>query len=366
MRRFLPQGYDRQVPNEEGHLFEGPACRGRDVGIVEADAGIKEGTKLLNYFNEMTAFYEQDWPNRLNSSSSMLYMLLLHMGNKLFWEEGFEVSSKVLRAKAGISDRKTLDRARALLVEKGLILYTPTQPAKGLGKYTIVGLASPKGGPRRRMPNSGKDDHCRSSHESCDEAAPDLENTDTSAVGPNPGDKSPYSYPGAEAGDVLWNKSPVVSLYPGNNSPHGDRTNAPKPRFGVGSRPSIKKQNYKHTKHSSANANETSDDSVSSRELIRELVQNFRSIEGITSAKGDYPFIGCLYNEFGFEGVLSAIHELAMAAATAKIEKPLIYLKSILVKRRSGFYGTGFISYAAQLREEVDPVERYRYDRYEG
>jgi hypothetical protein len=55
-----------------------------------------------------------------------------------------------------------------------------------------------------------------------------------------------------------------------------------------------------------------------------------------------------------------------MAAATAKIEKPLIYLKSILVKRRSGFYGTGFISYAAQLREEVDPVERYRYDRYEG
>ena len=51
-------------------------------------------------------------------------------------------------------------------------------------------------------------------------------------------------------------------------------------------------------------------------------------------AKGDYPFIGSLYNEFGYQRVLSGIHELALAAVTTQLVKPLIYLKAIL--KRAG------------------------------
>lgn len=70
-------------------------------------------------------------------------------------------------------------------------------------------------------------------------------------------------------------------------------------------------------------------------DLIAELVENYRAVPGITPAKGDFAFIGALYNEHGYEQVLSAINKLQMAVAVQQIEKPLVYLKGILKNRES-------------------------------
>jgi hypothetical protein len=71
-------------------------------------------------------------------------------------------------------------------------------------------------------------------------------------------------------------------------------------------------------------------DKPTNSELIAELTQNYREIEGITKAKGDYAFIGGLYNEYGYERLLSALNLLQMAAAVQELKKPLVYLHGIL------------------------------------
>jgi hypothetical protein len=68
-------------------------------------------------------------------------------------------------------------------------------------------------------------------------------------------------------------------------------------------------------------------------ELINELTEQYRAIEGIQPAKGDHSFIGALYNKHGYDRVLDAINELQMAAATQELKKPLLYLKGILEPR---------------------------------
>ena len=68
------------------------------------------------------------------------------------------------------------------------------------------------------------------------------------------------------------------------------------------------------------------------KELIAELVDMYRDIEGVTPTKGDYPFMGALYNEYGYAEVAAALNELTMVMATERIEKPLVYLKAILRK----------------------------------
>ncbi len=67
----------------------------------------------------------------------------------------------------------------------------------------------------------------------------------------------------------------------------------------------------------------------SNRELIAELVEEYRAIEGIEPRKGDYAFVGALYNRYGYDRVLEAIQELALAAAVQEIGKPLLYLKTV-------------------------------------
>lgn len=76
--------------------------------------------------------------------------------------------------------------------------------------------------------------------------------------------------------------------------------------------------------------NKSEDDIPTSRELIAELVREYRSLEGVVGSKGDYAFIGGLYNSYGYEEVLCAIVKLGMAMVVQQIEKPLLYLKGIL------------------------------------
>lgn len=67
------------------------------------------------------------------------------------------------------------------------------------------------------------------------------------------------------------------------------------------------------------------------REIIAELVDNYRSIGGVKPLKGDYAFIGGLYNEFGYRKVYEALNKLELTMAAEEIEKPLLYLRGILV-----------------------------------
>jgi hypothetical protein len=69
------------------------------------------------------------------------------------------------------------------------------------------------------------------------------------------------------------------------------------------------------------------------KDLIAELTGAYRAIEGIKPAKGDYAFVGALYNQYGYDQVLTAINKLQMAAAVQQLEKPLLYLKGILEKQ---------------------------------
>lgn len=73
---------------------------------------------------------------------------------------------------------------------------------------------------------------------------------------------------------------------------------------------------------------------ITNRDLIAELGDAYRAIPGIPHSKGDYAFIGRLYNDFGYDRVLEAINELAYRVEAGHIPtNPLVYLKGI-VKRQ--------------------------------
>ncbi len=68
------------------------------------------------------------------------------------------------------------------------------------------------------------------------------------------------------------------------------------------------------------------------QQLIAELVRKYRET-GAKSQKGDYPFIGRLYNEFGYDRVLMGINALGYKlAAGFHPDDPLIYLGGIVRK----------------------------------
>jgi hypothetical protein len=60
------------------------------------------------------------------------------------------------------------------------------------------------------------------------------------------------------------------------------------------------------------------------------LTAEYRSIEGVEPQKGDFAFIGALYNEYGYDRVLCALNRLRQAMAVQPLQRPLVYLKGIL------------------------------------
>ncbi len=70
------------------------------------------------------------------------------------------------------------------------------------------------------------------------------------------------------------------------------------------------------------------------QELIAELTNGYRSVINESKhADGDYAFVGALYNQHGYDQVLTAINKLELAAATQDLKKPLLYLQGILDKQ---------------------------------
>lgn len=90
----------------------------------------------MNYIKQLNQFHDIKTLNPLSSNAQCLYLNLLHINNKCNWITEFVVSNTMLIALTGI-DRRTLDRTRNELIQKGYIEYK-----KGIGnqagKYLIV------------------------------------------------------------------------------------------------------------------------------------------------------------------------------------------------------------------------------------
>lgn len=93
----------------------------------------------MDYIKEMNAFYDLDMANQLTPNAISLYFALLNIANKLYWKADFTVSNLTLQSRSGIADRKTLDRARNQLIQKGLIEYKPSGKVNQAGSYTVLG-----------------------------------------------------------------------------------------------------------------------------------------------------------------------------------------------------------------------------------
>ncbi len=72
---------------------------------------------------------------------------------------------------------------------------------------------------------------------------------------------------------------------------------------------------------------------VTNKELIAELVNEYRQLPNIEPKNGDYAFMGALYNEYGYSEVLCSINKLQATLAVQGLEKPLLYLRGILNNR---------------------------------
>lgn len=92
----------------------------------------------MNYLKQLNAFFELLFTNPLSPKAICLYSTLLHINNKCLWKKRFKVANTTLMSITSI-DRRTLDRVRNELVQKGYIEYKKGNGNQA-GEYTIINL----------------------------------------------------------------------------------------------------------------------------------------------------------------------------------------------------------------------------------
>ena len=80
----------------------------------------------MNYINEINGFRKYLTTDPLAANAQSLWYLLMHINNTCGWIEWFKVSNSRLANELCVSD-KTIRNIRAVLVEKGIILYQSQQ-----------------------------------------------------------------------------------------------------------------------------------------------------------------------------------------------------------------------------------------------
>lgn len=301
----------------------------------------------MDYIKEINAFYDHDLVNQLSQSAGYLYLALLNMANRLFWKEGFMVSDVMLMARSGIKDRRTFNRAVQELVSFNLIAV---REGRNSSSYTICGLASIL--PAR---NATLNETKNAASNATKDVAKDV-----TTIAAN------------DAGHA-WNAAlfaedfTTFSENPASNAALNagyDASESPDIEPSSFAQTKLNKLNQTEILSATADTGQSDTSQVNNRTLIAELVKFYREVPGIAESKGDYSFIGALFNEFGYQAVFSAIHELTFASSGSEIEKPLLYLRAIL-KRAGPGTGPGPPIGADNLGEE-DPLERYQRERYRG
>jgi len=110
----------------------------------------------VNYIKEVNAFYDWLVYNPLPTGAIALWNALISINNKAGWAEEFTVANLTLQALTGLS-RQGLDRARNILVQKGLIEYKKGTSNKA-GKYKLISLECQKVGTTKGTVVDAEDD----------------------------------------------------------------------------------------------------------------------------------------------------------------------------------------------------------------
>jgi DnaD/phage-associated family protein len=95
----------------------------------------------MNYIKQLNAFYDLLQSNQLNSSTQLLYHVLLMVNNKCGWLEWFQRTNQSLCGLAGVNE-KTLVASRNMLKQKGLIDFIPAKKKGEITKYKIIQIYS--------------------------------------------------------------------------------------------------------------------------------------------------------------------------------------------------------------------------------
>lgn len=260
----------------------------------------------MNYIRELNAFYDWLQCNRLSTTAELLYHTLLMVNNRVGWTEWFQQTNQALAGLMGISVN-TLKRARAELKQKGFIDFRPSSKKNEVTTYKILGVPSQT---KNKVSNFDTQVDTQvdtqnlkvSNFDTQSDTQPDTQ-VDTQP------DTQPDTQKAAKAS---------VSKLPEH----------PKHKH---------KQKQENNIVSSTNVEETPDgqekqnEKITNASLIAELVQRYREvIPPEKHQRGDYPFLGRLYNEYGYDVVLTAINELGYRVESGFVpEQPLVYLKAI-------------------------------------
>jgi DnaD/phage-associated family protein len=96
----------------------------------------------MNYIAEINAFNDWLLSNPLPTGAIALWYQIMSINNKAGWADEFTIANLTLQSLTGLS-RQGLDRARNLLIQKGLIEYQKGTSNKA-GKYRVISFECKK------------------------------------------------------------------------------------------------------------------------------------------------------------------------------------------------------------------------------
>lgn len=96
----------------------------------------------MNYITEINAFNDWLLSNPLPTGAIALWYQIMAINNKAGWADEFTIANLTLQSLTGLS-RQGLDRARNLLIQKGLIEYQKGTSNKA-GKYKVISFECKK------------------------------------------------------------------------------------------------------------------------------------------------------------------------------------------------------------------------------
>ena len=90
----------------------------------------------MNYIKQLNAFWRRRQMDPLSSTSSLMYLAILHYANVSGWKKSFNLPNQMLMATCGVG-RSELYRHRNQLISGGYIHYVNGRKGKA-GTYTII------------------------------------------------------------------------------------------------------------------------------------------------------------------------------------------------------------------------------------
>jgi hypothetical protein len=93
----------------------------------------------MDYMREINAFYDWLETNSLSANAVLTWHALMHVNNKCFWKPEFRVSLSVLALKTGGVSRRSVERARNELAQKGLIQWRE-MPGNQSAAYSLISI----------------------------------------------------------------------------------------------------------------------------------------------------------------------------------------------------------------------------------